>query len=262
MNLANNKNYRTIKDAIEAKGISVISEDNRGGGKLCLLVERAGVKAKVHIMVSNHMSGRVAHNIVRDCRTALRDKGAVFTSEEMAENNAIPPAVELAPPSVSVRRRYAVPRHNTRLTMQEKADFFALVKSGQPFLEVCDAYKFSTQAGGVLVADGEAGRFDQWLPDEYKAGKPVEQPPERSTVVAFARSEAFVREAPRFKLIAEPETPPPAEPAAVPRISPLDPRLLAFHQEHDLLQGHAAEFKRLAAELGINARVVVDVDWT
>lgn len=51
-----------------------------------------------------------------------------------------------------------------------------------------------------------------------------------------------------------------ADPAR-PRVSPLDPRLPKFAAEHDLLQGHVAEFKRLAAELGVRVHVVVEVDW-
>lgn len=274
MNLWNSKQARAVKDAIEALGINVESGTSNGNGRLQMQIEHGGVRSKFTVSVPRHESGRIFENIAHDAKRALVEKGALFPKEPPYK--PVPAAVQLPPVQVKPRRHYQTPRHSTRLTRQEKAEFYALHRSGQPFLEVCAVFEFSAQAGSVLVQEGDAGKFDDLLPEEYRAKKPAPAPePARQVIVGSTRANPEAVAALEAGKAGQPMpfTLPP-EPAARsldpgtvvvtvrPRISPLDPRLLQFHKEHDLLQGHAAEVKRLAAELGIDVRVVVEVDWS
>lgn len=245
--MLHNKTYRAIKDALQAKGIEVIS-GSTDSGKLVLLVDRLGVQTKFYVNhPPKHDGGRWQHNLVRDVRRALRDKGALFTSEENAED-ADPPA-----PEPEKKRRTL-----TRLNMQEKADLFMLVKSGTAQLvEACDTYKISVATGGRILVEGEQGHYDKLMPPEYHAKKPSQEKP---TIEVPRESYTDAPEPPRAALV----TPKPealAARQAAPKVNPLDPRLLNLAAEVKLMQERLAELRANAAALGITVVAELKVEW-
>lgn len=236
--------YKQAVAGLSDKGIEVVSGEDHGTKQIKFRIRRGNVEAVLFgPKLNSKDKGDWLAALLSDARKTLVHRGATFPAEVQA-----PTLVKAAPEVAPVKKpRYSVPRHNTRLNRQEKADFYALYRSGESLKACCDAFQFSTQAGGTLIGDGDAGRFDDLLPEEYRSTYRGE-PAEPKVIVGLPR--------------AEPDPQPEPSPAPKPRVSPLDPRLLEFHKEHDLLQGHAAEVKRLAAELGIAVSVVVSVDWT
>lgn len=241
--MLHNKAYRAIKDALQAKGIEVVS-GSKEGGRLVLLVERFGVQSKFTVNhPPKHDGGRWQMNLVRDVRKVLRSKGALFTKEEIAEDEAESESA----PEPGKRRTL------TRLNMQEKADLFMLVKSGTAQLvEACETYKISVATGGRILVDGEQGFYDKLMPPEYRSKKSAEKP--NITVQRESYTDA-----------PEPAKPEAEQPAAVeakPKVNPLDPRLLNLAAEVKLMQERLAELQASAAALGITVNCSFEVEWT
>ncbi|MGD9643847.1 MAG: hypothetical protein AB7V08_14045 [Elusimicrobiales bacterium] len=190
-----------------------------------------------------HDGGRWKMNLVRDVRKTLRSKGALFTKEELAED-------EVEPTPEQPKRRTL-----TRLNMQEKADLFMLVKSGTAQLvEACETYKISVATGGRILVEGEQGFYDKLMPPEYhtrkQAAKPVIDVPRES----YTDAPALPAAAPLA-----PAAAPAPEPG--PKVNPLDPRLLTLAAEVKLMQERLAELQANAADLGITVVAELKVEW-
>lgn len=255
-----NKNYREVVAALKAKGITLTGAEASTGNRTLLHVERKGVRAKFYCGI-NHVAGHHLLNLVKSARDSLRARGAVFTEAELADGEMTPAPVKAPLPS-----REKKPRHPTKLNRKEKADFYALVKSGTDFLEACKAYTIHVTTGDSILTDGDKGVFNEFLAPEYRPNA-VQAP--RDVPVGTATVKPTI-EVPREAYTDEPTPAPTPTPMAFtfapdeivrPKVNPLDPRLLALAAEVGLLQERLSALRANAAELGITVVAELKVDW-
>lgn len=235
------KNYRDVKDALERHGIELISGDQVNSGRTCLRVARKGVEAKIFAGLT-HVTGRHINNLIRDAKISLKQRGAIFTKEELEE---------IEPPK---RRGYV------RLNMQERADFFALLQSGEDFDAACTAFAISESTGKNIKNEGLSGKLDDLMDEKYRIKKPPPAAPEAPKPEPIMATPNPMRQSATLLSLAGSAARAP-KPALKSRPNPFDPRLLQLVSQFSEVQQALLKLQADAAEVGVKVDYVLDIDW-